>query len=395
MATATKTDDAVPPPVETRNTEEAAREAAKLAHLRYVHDTMPGIRRELKSGDESGKEFRYVGPTGDEIRDEATLARIRSLAIPPAYADVWICPAANGHLQATGRDAKGRKQYRYHPKWRETRDENKYDKMLAFGEVLPALRERVDRDLARSGMPRAKVLAVVVRLLETTRIRVGNEEYAEENNSYGLTTLRNRHIEVEGGTLHFRFRGKSGKDHEIDLHDRKLANIVRKLRDLPGQELFQYVDGETGEAHRVTSHDVNEYLREITGGDFTAKDFRTWAGTVLCALTLQGFEEFDGESVAKKNIVAAIEAVSERLGNTPTVCRKCYVHPAILDAYLEGDMARTLEAASATTTTEKDGPALTAEERAVMALLQTRLVASPPGSSKRGEGKKPLMKKAA
>ena len=305
------------------------------------------------------------------IEDEATLTRIRSLAIPPAYTDVWISPLANGHLQATGRDAKGRKQYRYHPKWRAFRDENKYDRMMAFGAALPKIRERAEQDLARPGMPREKVLATLVRLLETTLIRVGNEQYAEENQHYGLTTLHNEHVDVSGATVEFHFVGKSGKEHDIALRDKRLARIVARLRDLPGEELFEYKDGEGG-LHTISSHDVNEYLHEIAGEEFSAKDFRTWAGTVLASLALQELEAFDTKTQAKKNVVAAIKSVAERLGNTPAVCRKCYVHPAVLDSYLDGTMVESLKQRAEQELTEHLHD-LRPEEAAVMALLQQRL----------------------
>ena len=341
-------------------------ESAKAAGLRYVSDTGPGIRRKR-----AGKSFSYIGLDGKPIRDRETLARIRALAIPPAYTDVWISPSPRGHIQATGRDAKGRKQYRYHPRWREVRDETKYERMIAFGQALPKIREQTDRDLALPGLPRRKVLAAVVQLLEATLIRVGNEEYARENRSYGLTTLRNRHVDVSGATVRFKFRGKSGKEHSIGVRDRRLANVVKRCEELPGQTLFQYRD-EDGELQTVDSDDVNEYLREITGQDFTAKDFRTWAGTVLAALALQEFESFDSETQAKKNVVQAIESVAERLGNTPTVCRKCYVHPAVIDTYLEGSMLQTLRE-RADQEMADSLKALRVEEAAVMAILQQRL----------------------
>ncbi|MBC8135500.1 MAG: DNA topoisomerase IB [Fibrella sp.] len=345
----------------------ANREAAKSAGLRYVTDGKPGIRRvgETKQG------FHYIAPDGTAISDEATLERIRKIGIPPAYTDVWICPHATGHLQASGRDAKNRKQYRYHAKWREARDENKYDRMMAFGDALPALRARVAEDLARRGLPREKVLATVIRLLETTRIRVGNEEYAEANQHYGLTTLRNRHVTVEGGTLRFSFVGKSGVRHRLELKSRKLAKIVQNVRDLPGQELFQYVDAETGDIKPVHSEDVNEYLREITGESFSAKDFRTWSGTVLCAMELAAFETAPTATVAKENVVQAIRTVAAHLGNTPSVCRKCYVHPAILDTYTATgfpDSLRTVPAADADALPN----ALLPEERAVLQFLRSQ-----------------------
>jgi DNA topoisomerase-1 len=341
-------------------------EAAQAAGLRYVSDTRPGIRRKR-----AGKGFSYTGPDGAAIRDDQTLRRIRSLAIPPAWQDVWICPLPNGHLQAAGRDARGRKQYRYHPRWRSTRDETKYERMADFGRALPRIRERIEQDLALPGLPREKVLATVVRLLEITLIRVGNEEYAKSNRSFGLTTLRDRHVQVDGTQLRFEFRGKSGVRHRVDLRDRRLARIVKRCRDLPGHELFQYVD-DAGQHQTIDSGDVNDYLRAISGEDFTAKDFRTWAGTVLAALALQEFEGFDSQAQAKRNIVAAIQNVAKRLGNTPSVCRKCYVHPAIIDAYLEGS---TLDVLRQRTEQELTGDLarLPPEEAAVLALLQQRL----------------------
>ena len=293
--------------------------AAKAAGLRYVNDSKPGIRR-----DKEGDTVRYLDAKGQPVEDEATLKRIKSLVIPPAWTDVWICPQANGHLQATGRDARGRKQYRYHPKWRNVRDEVKYERMINFGNALPTIRAEVDKALKQPGLPREKMLATIVYLLEATMMRVGNEEYARTNKSFGLTTLRNRHVKVDGSDVEFKFRGKSGVYHKIHVHDRRLARIIRSTRDLPGQELFQYLD-EDGETHSIDSSDVNEYLRTITGEDYTAKDFRTWSGTVLAALALQEFEKFDSETQAKKNIVRAIESVAEKLGNTPSICRKCYV----------------------------------------------------------------------
>lgn len=312
-------------------------ESSKMAHLRYVTDTKPGITRK-----KHGKTFRYFDPDGKPIKDEATLKRIRSLVIPPAWTDVWICPLANGHLQATGRDARKRKQSRYHPRWREVRDETKYERMKLFGQALPVIRERVEQDLGLPGLPRNKVLAAIVRLLETTFIRIGNEEYAKENHSYGLTTLQDRHVDINGGRVHFKFRGKSGKMHEIDLNDRRLARIVKKCQDLPGYELFQYVD-ENGEQHSVDAADVNDYLRSITNEPFTAKDFRTWAGTVLACALLREFDACQTQTQVKKNVVQAIARVAEQLGNTPSVCRKCYVHPAVIESYMGGAMTRAFE----------------------------------------------------
>jgi len=298
------------------------------------------------------------------MKDADELQRIKTLAIPPAWTDVWICVQPNGHLQATGRDAKRRKQYRYHARWREARDGTKYGRLVAFGRALPRIRERTDAHLALPGLTRDKVLATVVCLLETTLIRVGNEEYAKANNSYGLTTMRDEHAEVSGSTVTFSFRGKSGKDHTIDIRD-------KRSQYLPGEDLFQYLD-EQGEQQTIGSADVNEYLREISGEEFTAKDFRTWAGTVLAAMALQEFEAFDSETQAKRNIVAAIESVSRRLGNTPSVCRKCYVHPAVIDSYASGTMLKTLQQRAEQEMAQSLHD-LRPEEAAVLGLLQQRL----------------------
>jgi DNA topoisomerase-1 len=326
---------------------------ARAVGLRYVSDETPGITRQRR-----GKAFRYRHPNGSPVRDRPTLGRIRSLAIPPAWGEVWICARDDGHLQATGRDARRRKQYRYHRRWREVRDETKYGRLIPFALALPRIRRRVGRDLALPGLPREKVLATVVRLLETTRIRVGNEEYARENESFGLTTLRERQVQVRGEKLRFRFRGKSGIEHTIELTDRRLAAIVRRVRDLPGEELFRYVD-EGGETRRIESEDVNAYLREISGDEFTSKDFRTWAGTVLAARALRALAPFASQAEGKRNIAQAIEAVAKELGNTKAVCRKCYVHPAILESYLEGRLADFWRGGS--------------EEKAVVALLKAGL----------------------
>lgn len=307
-----------------------SKEAARAAGLRYITDRRPGLHRVKK-----GTGFRYVDAEGKPVRDKETLGRIKSLVIPPAWADVWISPLANGHLQATGRDARGRKQSRYHPKWREIRDETKYERMTAFAEALPRIRERVTHDIGLPGLPKQKVLATIVSVMEATHIRVGNTEYARENKSYGLTTMRNKHVEVHGSDVTFSFQGKSGVKHTIDLHDRRLANIIKRCEDLPGYELFQYLDKE-GETHTVDSQDVNDYLREISGEHFTAKDFRTWAGSVLACDMLREIGAYDNATQAKKNVVQAIAAVAAKLGNTPSVCRKCYVHPAVLEAYLNG-----------------------------------------------------------
>lgn len=308
-------------------------ESAKEAGLRYVSDAQPGIRRKRR-----GKGFTYVDANGETVRDPKTLERIRSLVIPPAWTQVWICASPNGHLQATGRDAKGRKQSRYHPRWRAVRDETKYERMLSFGAALPGIREQVQQDLAVPGLPRRKIMATIVRLMETTLIRVGNEEYARTNHSYGLTTMHGRHAKVQGSTITFKFKGKSGKSHTIDVSDRRLAKIIQRCQDIPGYELFQYID-EEGATQPVDSADVNGYLREISQQDFTAKDFRTWAGSVLAYGLLREIEPFSSATQAKKNVVEAIKNVAERLGNTPSVCRKCYVHPALLDCYLAGTMS--------------------------------------------------------
>jgi len=340
-------------------------EEARAAGLRYSSDSRTGIRR-LRHGDS----FHYKHDDGHAIKDEETLGRIKSIVIPPAWEEVWICPYANGHIQATGRDVKGRKQYRYHPKWRSKRDETKFHHMLAFAKALPKIRRRVNRDLRLRKDPRQRMLATLVKLLEATLIRVGNDEYAKQNKSYGLTTMRKRHAEVSGKSISFAFRGKSGKHHEISVQDAQLARIVRRCQDLPGQELFSYRDGE-GEVRRIGSEEVNAYLHEITGGDFTAKDFRTWAGTVLAATALKEFEEVASESQAKKNIVTAIEAVAKMLGNTPTVCRKCYVHPEVLTSYLVGTTIETIS--QRLTPKIPHISSLKSEEAAVFVLLQRRL----------------------
>ena len=314
--------------------------AAEEAGLRYVSDDQPGYTRKTR-----GKDFEYFDTEKRPIRDEQRLLRIKRLAIPPAWKDVWISPSPNGHIQATGRDARRRKQYRYHDRWREVRDENKYERVAFFAKALPKIRRRVSRDMNRPGLPREKVLAAVVQLLERTLIRVGNEEYARANDSFGLTTMRDRHVRVKGAKLRFRFRGKSGRHHEVDYTDSRMARIISKLQDLPGQELFQYID-DAGEIRDVTSQDVNEYLRALTDDDFTAKDFRTWAGTVLAAVALHAQEKFETQKQAKANVRDAITAVAKILGNTPAICRKCYVHPAILENYLAGSSIRGIKVAS-------------------------------------------------
>jgi DNA topoisomerase I len=342
------------------------KDAAESAGLRYVSADRLGIRRE-----KSGKGFTYVRPDGTKLSDAHAVRRIRSLAIPPAWTDVWICPFADGHVQATGRDAKGRKQYRYHPLFREVRESTKYEHVVAFANALPTIRAKVRDHMALRGLPREKVLATVVHLLETTLIRVGNEDYAKQNKSYGLTTLKNRHVAVEGSEVRFRFTGKSGKQWSLKLKDRRVAKIIKACQELPGQELLQYLD-EDGKQQDVTSADVNAYLKEITGQDITAKDFRTWAGTVLAALALKELESFDTAAQAKRNLRAAIEHVAARLGNTPTICRKCYVHPEVLNSYLDGSLV--LEIKSEVESELRDELAgLQPEEAAVLAMLRARL----------------------
>jgi DNA topoisomerase-1 len=308
---------------------EESQEAARAAQLRYVSDSRPGIRRRA-----AGTGFSYIDPQDRLVDDEAVLARIRSLAIPPAWTDVWICNISYGHLQASGRDARGRKQYRYHTRWRTARDETKYSRMLEFGAALPRVRERVEEHLGLPALTRDKVLAIVVRLLETTFIRIGNEEYARTNKSFGLTTMKGRHVRIDGGMIRFRFRGKSGKDHEITLANRRIARLVKSCRDLPGQDLFQYIDA-NGDPQPIDSGDVNEYLREIAADDFTAKDFRTWAGTLLAAHRLDEYLAFESVAAGKAACVSAVVEVAARLGNTPAICRKSYIHPAVLEAFLD------------------------------------------------------------
>jgi len=333
-------------------------QAARAAGLQYVGDTSPGVRRRR-----AGRGFAYTQPDGSPVRQRERLVRIRRLAIPPAWTDVWICPNPRGHIQATGRDAKGRKQYRYHERWREARDETKYGRMIAFGEALPAIRARVDEDLSRPGIPREKVVATIVSLLDSSYIRIGNAEYARDNESFGLTTMRQEHVEVSGDRIRFAFRGKSGKEHQVDVRDRRVARIVRRIQDLPGQELFRFL-AEDGSAHTVESADVNAYLRETSGEDFTAKDFRTWAGTVLAARELARLGPFESEAEAKQNLVEAVRNVAGRLGNTQAVCRKCYVHPAVIAGYLRG---RVIEACP-----EGDSDC----EQAVVALLKQQAAAA-------------------
>jgi DNA topoisomerase-1 len=349
---------------------EKSRNAAKSAGLVYVSDDTPGITRKRV-----GKTFHYFAPGGTRIKDEETLYRIRLLAIPPAWVDVWISPSERGHIQAVGRDQRHRKQYRYHAKWREVRDESKYGRLLEFARALPALRRRVRRDLSQPGLPREKVLAAVVAVMEKTFIRIGNDEYAKSNNSFGLTTLRDRHARISRGgkKVVFEFRGKSGKDHAIELNDPRLGKIISASQDLPGQELFQYLDND-GNVRDIGSADVNAYLREITGKDFTAKDFRTWAGTVLAAEALRELATFDSNAQAKRNIVSAVERVASRLGNTKAVCRKCYIHPEVFNAYLDQSMIAAATQRSAEMA--KDLSKLKPEEAAVVTLLRRRLVES-------------------
>lgn len=348
--------------------------SAREAGLICVEDCLPGIRRIR-----NGKGFRYLSPEGKVIRREETLQRIRALAIPPAWTDVWICAKARGHLQATGRDARGRKQHRYHPAWREFRDTAKYASLLAFAQALPRLRAQVARDLRRPGLPREKVLALVVRLLECTLIRIGNDEYARTNRSFGLTTLRDRHAQISEGEARFRFLGKSGVCHTVTLRDRRLAQIVQACQELPGQELFQYLDDE-GQARDIGSADVNAYLRDITGADFTAKDFRTWAGTVLAAQRLHGLT-YQTKNQALRNLTQVVTDVAQRLGNTKTVCRKCYIHPALLEAYMDGTLPGTLKPASGG---RRTCTGLSPEERSVQAFLsRCARSTSPPRARKR------------
>lgn len=303
------------------------------ADLHYVDDRSPGISRRVLRG-----KFAYFLPSGERIRDPAEISRINKLAIPPAYIDVWICPDPQGHMQATGRDARGRKQYRYHVRWREIRDSDKYERILAFGAALPRLRARLEQHLALRGMPREKVMALVVQLLESTLIRVGNSRYARENRSYGLTTLRTRHVDVRGAAIRFQFRGKSGVEHQVTLKNQRLARIMRRCMELPGQHLFQYLD-EEGQRHPVSSGDVNLFLQDMTGGDFTAKDYRTWAGSALALEYLRKCD-WQPEAVARSNLVETVKNVSQQLGNTPAVCRQCYIHPDVLDAFAAGELAR-------------------------------------------------------
>jgi DNA topoisomerase-1 len=346
-------------------------EAAEAAGLRYVTDGTPGIRRQRR-----GRGFAYLAPDGVVISDPEELTRIRKLVIPPRWTDVWICPNPHGHIQATARDARGRKQYRYHPRYRSVRDETKFGRMIAFSEILPMIRERVERDIARPELSRDKVLATVVWLLERTLIRVGNDEYARDNGSFGLTTLRRRHVTVSGARLRFEFRGKSGIPHAVAVTDRRIARIVQRCQELPGQELFQYLDADS-RRQSVDAGDINEYLRRITGRQITAKDFRTWAGTTLAASALRELGTFSSEKQARANIVAAIDQVAKRLGNTRAVCRKYYVHPAILEAYVEGVTIPPLPPDDGERRQGNGPAALRRDELAVVALLMQRAKAEP------------------
>ena len=346
--------------------------SARAVGLRYIRDSQPGIRRKR-----AGRGFSYIDVDGRKIKDNVRLQRIKDLRIPPAWEDVWICPVLNGHLQATGRDARGRKQYLYHHRWRKVREEDKFNRMIALGTVLPVIRQTVEGDLASGKLSRSKVLATVVRLLEMTLIRIGNKEYARDNRSFGLTTLRDRHVDISGPVVRFHFRGKSGKEHSVEVQDRRLARIVKNCRDIPGYELFQYVD-EEGSRRVIDSEDVNDYLREIAGEQFTAKDFRTWGGTVHAAHVLLEFGEFDSKTEAKKRIVQAVKEVSSQLGNKPSICRKYYIHPAVLEAYEEGDLP-ALAAESSRFESDDSPHSLSPIERVVMAVLKwdsERLAAS-------------------
>jgi DNA topoisomerase-1 len=344
------------------------RTSARHAGLRYVTDGVRGITRKRHGGG-----WSYYAPKGAPIKDPEERRRLDSLAIPPAWVDVWICPDPNGHIQATARDARGRKQYRYHPSYREARDRSKFRHMLEFSEVLPQLRERIERDLRAPDLARRQLLATVVRLLDRTLIRVGNDEYARENKSFGLTTLRRRHVHVDGSVVKFSFRGKSGVDHTISLTDPRLARIIQRCRDLPGQDLFQYLDS-AKRRQAVSSEDVNEYLRELSGRDFTAKDFRTWGGTMLAAVELRRMGPAASRREADRNIIRAIDEVATRLGNTRAVCRKYYVHPAVLDAYLMGEIVPQPPALARRRGRHlRPAPALRRDEVLVLQFLQDRV----------------------
>jgi DNA topoisomerase-1 len=333
---------------------------ARSAGLRYVTDVIAGIIRR-----KFGKYFCYY-LNDKKITEQKTLDRIKKLVIPPAWTNVWINPHANGHLQATGRDIKGRKQYRYHTNWRQVRDENKYSKLISFAESLPDIRRKTEEHLRKQGLPKEKVAAIVVRLLELTCIRIGNEEYVKQNQSFGLTTLRDKHVEISGAKIKFEFKGKSGKMHSIHLNDKRLSRLIRKCREIPGQELFQYIDDE-GKRQSIGSADINEYLRTISGKDFTAKDFRTWAGTMMSVSVLSAFEDVQTVTAIKRNLNDAIKQVATKLGNTPAICRKCYIHPAIIELYTLGELRKSIPAK---VTISKLSHSLSREEKIVLELLR-------------------------
>lgn len=333
--------------------------SAEVANLFYVNDMSPGIRRK-----KTGKGFSYINSKGNIIKDKEEIKRINSLILPPAWKDVWICENPNGHLQATGRDAKGRKQYRYHQRWQQLRNELKFDKMLLFGQILPSIRKQIRKDLALKGIPKEKVMALVISIMSETLIRVGNSEYAEENNTFGLTTLLNKHVRIEDNKIKFKFKGKSGKFHNIDLKNKKLAKLVKQCRDLPGYDLFEYLD-ENCQPHSIGSSDVNSYMCSITEQNFTAKDFRTWGGSVYAMKVLQDFSGFDTQTEAKKNLVEAIKIISKKLGNTTTVCKKYYIHPKVLEAFFDGSLNKIIETSKNTVIEE-----LKPEEVAFMTLLE-------------------------
>ena len=353
---------------------EEHRIAATRAGLNYVTDGVAGIRRRR-----AGRGWIYFAPDGSRVTDPVVRKRIGALVIPPAWTDVWICPDPAGHIQATARDARGRKQYRYHPLYRDSRDQSKFRRVLEFSEILPEIRERIERDLRAGDLTRRQILATVVRLLDKTLIRVGNDEYARENRSFGLTTLRRRHVRIDGSKLRFSFRGKSGVQHDVAITDRRLARVVQQCQDLPGQELFQYLDSR-GRRQSVSSDDVNEYLRYISGRDITAKDFRTWAGTMLAAKELWSVGPASSERETRRNIVRAIDVVAERLGNTRAVCRKYYIHPALLEAYAGGRTVALEPAAPGKAARRRGVAALRRDEVAVLQFLQDQTGAQPPAA---------------
>jgi DNA topoisomerase-1 len=346
------------------------KQSARAAALKYVDDSQPGYTRR-----KSGKGFVYLRPDGRIVRDPKVVRRIRALVIPPAWTDVWICLHENGHIQATGHDARRRKQYRYHDRWRAVRDETKYERMIEFGRTLSKIRARVRRDLRLPGLPREKVLAAVVRLMDQTAIRIGNEEYARENRSFGLTTMEDRHVKVNGDSIQFRFTGKSGKPHAVETNDARLARIIRRCRDLPGQRLFQYLDDD-GKRREVGSSDVNDYLREATGADFTAKDFRTWAGTLCAAAAIGPTELPTTQTAIKRGLVKIVETVAEQLGNTVAVCRKCYIHPRVLEAYSDAALRAKL-VVTGRPPSKSGTRALKNLEVRLLCLLKTKVTSSP------------------